>query len=217
MNEPPQISEETLLTMVKEGFEDVENIKILSIFMNDGVMYGTYIIPPQQSLSFIQHPLSDIVTDFMDVKIKMIELGQMLYYAYRGGSLEHYFLLTTPSQIEIVSDLFDTLVSKCLNNPPHLQVNNMLIDWLQLTDEVNEDRTKTFCKLFEMYKRIDDDLNVDISISTTANSEAQIRNEIQGAIAALKAMTPQKNTEAFIYEIDKLYIQMQTDLNVIDE
>lgn len=212
-----KVSEETFLNIVKDGFEDVEGIKILSAFFYGGDMYGIYIVPPQQSLSFVQSPFSDIVTDFMDINIKMIELGQMLYYAYRGGSLEHYFLLTTPSQIKIVSDLFDTLVSKCLNNPPHLQVNNMLIDWLQLTNEVYENRTKTFCKLFEMYKRIDDNLNVNTSISTTANSESQIRNEIQNAIAALKAMTPQKNTEAFIYEIDKLYIQMQTDLNVIDE
>lgn len=211
------IQKEKLLSIIKEGFEEVEGIKILSLKMYEDDILGIYIIPPQQTLSFVQMPRFDIKTDFYKKNIYIRELGQVLYDAYRAGSIIDYDLLTTPSEIKITSNLFSTLVNKCLNNPPQNQINAKLIEWIELTDEVSQQRTETFCKLFDMYKKIDNKINIDTTISTQTNNESQILNEFSKAISELKALKVKKNSELIINQIDEMYITLQLDLYAYDD
>lgn len=211
------ISEESLLSIVKEGFEEVEGIKILSLSIHENTITGIYIIPPQQTLSFIDMPRFCIQTDFHDKTIWIQELGQILYKSYREGSIREYNLLTTPSQIKITSYLFNELVNKCINNPPQNQINARLIEWLQLTDEVFPIRTKTFCDIFNWYKQIDNTIEVDTNISTDTHTKSQILNEFSKAVSEIKATTPKKNSELILRQIDELYVTLQTDLYITDD
>lgn len=216
-NVDEMMSEESLLLMIKDGFEDVEGIKILSLDIHDDIITGLYVIPPQQTLSFMEMPRFCIQTDFLDKIIWIQELGQVLYKSYREGSLLDYNLLTTPSKIKITSYLFDEIVNKCLNNPPQNQINTQLIDWLQRTDEVLPVRTQTFCKLFDVYKKIDNTIDVDTTISTETHNKSQILNEFSKAVSEIKATNPKKNTELTLKQIDELYITLQTDLYITDD
>lgn len=211
------VSSEQLLSIIKEGFEEVEGIKILSLCIHENEINGLYIIPPQQVLSFIQMPRFDITVTLGDKNIWIKELGQVLYGAYRSGNITDYDLLTTPSDIKIVSNLFDTLVSKCLNNPPQNQINANLLSWLKLTPQVSNLRTQTFCEFFKMYKKIDDTININTDISTKSNTESQILNEFSNAISELESLNAKKNSELILNQIDEMYITLQLDLYACDD
>ena len=135
----------TILEIVREGFEEQKGVKILSLFFEDEkTIKGIYIIPPEQSLSFLQLPLLNMTTDLDGYTIVLEELGQLLTYSYRLGSILHFDWLLHKSEINCVSNYFDTLVNTCKNNPPLLLFKQKFIEWVELTDEVLPIRTQTF-------------------------------------------------------------------------
>lgn len=205
-----------ILTIIKESFEEQKGIKVLSIFTRDNDVVGIYIIPPQQSLSFVEVPLLDMTTDFDGHRIIMFELGQLLQFSYRYGEINHFCTLVTPSDIKIVSNLFSTLVDKCLNNPPIHRINLSLIEWFERTDEVHRIRTESFNKVCKKYNILFGGIDVDNTISTKDNDEAYILKQFRDAARQLKEMKTKKISEATIYELDKIFVQLQIDLYSTD-
>lgn len=207
---------EDILTIIKDSFEEQKGIKVLSLFVKDNDAVGIYILPPQQSLSFVEVPLLDMTTDFDGHQIFMFELGQLLQFAYRYGEINHFSTLVTPSDIKIVNDLFNTLIDKCLNNPPIHRINLSLIEWFERTDEVHRIRTESFNKICTNYNALFGGIDVDNTINTKDNDEAYILKQFRDAAQQLKEMKTKKVSEAIIYELDKIFVQLQIDLYSTD-
>ena len=85
---------EDLLKIVHNGFEEQKDITILSLYHEDDIIYGIYILPLSQSLSFNQEPLLNMTTDIDGFQIVMYELGQVLLHAYNIGILQYFDMLT---------------------------------------------------------------------------------------------------------------------------
>lgn len=207
---------EDILVMIKESFEEQKGIKVLSLFVEDNRIHGIYILPLQQSLSFQEEPLLDMITDIDGTTIIMEELGQLLLFAYKMGSIHHFMKLTHPSDIEIDSNLFNDLVSKCVNNPPLHLIDKTLVEWFERTDEVHPIRTKSFVESCKLYNQLDE-LDVDMSINTTDNDGAYILQQFRMGAQQLKQKKHRKISELTIYGINMLYIELQVDLYMIEK
>lgn len=211
-----KLAEQELLQLIKDSFEEQKHIKVLSLYIEDDKVHGVYILPPQQSLSFFEEPLLDMVTDIDGYTIIMEELGQLLLYAYHVGSITHFFKLTHVSDINIVSKSYDNLVSICSKNPPLQRINTRLIDFLTITDEVFPLRTQTFNQLCDMYNQLDS-VDVDNSVSTDTHDDTYIRKQFNDATNQLRHKKHDKITELIINEINDLYVGMQIDLYMTDD
>ena len=202
----------TILEIVRKGFEEQKDIKILSLFFDGNIIRGIYILPPNQTLSFLQAPLLDMTTDLDGYTIILEELGQVLMYSYRSGSIFHFNDLLRKSEINCVSNYFDTLVNYCANNPPLLLFKQNFIEWIDQTDEISSDRAQIFFKQCEIYNKIDS-LNYDDITDNVAN----INNRFQNIKQQLKEKKYKKVTELTMNQIDKIFIQMQIDLYTTDD
>ena len=204
-----------ILDIVREGFEEQKGIKILSLFFSEEKrIEGIYIIPPDQSLSFTHLPLLDMYTEFEDYKIFLLELGEVLRYSYKMGSLFHFNQLLISSEINYVNSCFDKIVSVCKKHPPLLLMKTSLLEWIKQIDEIDEKTVKTFLQQCEFFNKIDKlDYNKDLSAENIGN----INNQINHVKQQLKEKKYNKTSELIISEIDKLFIQMQIDLYTTDD
>lgn len=205
-----------LLQIVKDGFEEQKGIKVLSLYAEDDKIWGIYILPPQQSLSFNTEPLLDMMTDIDGHMIIMEELGQVLLYAYNMGSIDYFMRLLHVSDIDCASKSFDNLLNICISNPPLQRIDATLIEWLERTDEVHTVRTQTFTTLFNQYNQLDS-IDVDTTISTDTHDDVYILSQFNEAIRQLERKNHKKITELIIHEINKVYINMQIDLYITDD
>ena len=136
-----------ILDIVREGFEEQKGIKILSLFFSEEKrIEGIYIIPPEQSLSFVKLPLLDMFTEFEGYKIFLIELGEILRYSYKMGSLFHFNQLLVSSEINYVNNSFDKIINFCKEHPPLLLIKTNLIKWIEEIDEIDRVIFDELCK-----------------------------------------------------------------------
>ena len=209
-----KLSDNELLTLVKESFEEQKQIKILSIYKKDNEIHGVYVLPPEQSLSFYQEPLLDMITDIDEHIIIMEELGQLLLKSYNFGGIDAFLKLTHVSDINIASKLFDNLLSKCVSNPPLQSIGISLANWCAMTEDANPTRTHTFIRLIKAYQQFDD-LDVDLELSN--RDDEYILRQFREADKQLRQKKHKKITELVIHEINQLYIQLQIDLYMTDD
>ena len=210
-----RIPTEELLTIVKDGFEEQKKIKVLSLYMEEDKIHGIYILPLEQSLSFQEEPLLDMTTDLDGHMIIMEELGQVLLYAYNMGSIDYYLKLIHVSEVDIVSKLFDELVEICIDNPPLQRIDTSLIEWFSRTDDVHPVRTQSFNKVCGLYNQLDS-INVDNTISVKTHDDNYILRQFEEATQQLQHKKHKKISELIIYQINKLYIDLQVDLYMTD-
>ena len=204
------ITEETL-HIVKDSFEEAKGIKVFSLYVEDGIIYGIYVLPLQQSLSFNTEPLLNMMTDIDGHRIIMEELGQILLMAYNMGIILYYMKLIHSSDIKISSKLFDKLLNICIDNPPFQRIDANLIDWFGITKDVLRRRTDTFVDVCEKYNQLDS-LDVDTDISVDTHDDAYILAQFNEAIRQLQQKQHKKVTELTINEINNIYIDIQVDL-----
>ena len=204
-----------ILDIVREGFEEQKGIKILSLFFSEEKrIEGIYIIPPEQSLSFVKLPLLDMFTEFEGYKIFLIELGEILRYSYKMGSLFHFNQLLVSSEINYVNNSFDKIINFCKEHPPLLLIKTNLIEWIEKTDEIDEIKMLTFLQQCEYFNKIDKlDYNKNLSVENIGS----INNQMNYVKQQLKEKKYNKISELVINEIDKLFIQTQIDLYITDD
>ena len=208
------MNDSAILEIVKEGFEEQKGVKILSLyFSEDDYIYGTYIIPPSQSLSFLQLPLLDMATDLDKYTIILVELGELLRNSYRHGIIEYFNWLLVKSEIDCSNELFDKIVAICRENPPLLLMKANFIKWIELTDDISPMRTKTFIKTCEIFNKVD---KIEYNVDLDFNNAASIHNQFNYVKEQLKEKKYKKINELTMNEIDKLFIQMQIDLYMTD-
>ena len=210
-----RIPTEELLTIVKDGFEEQKKIKVLSLYMEEDKIHGIYILPLEQSLSFQEEPLLDMTTDLDGHMIIMEELGQVLLYAYNMGSIDYYLKLIHVSEVDIVSKLFDELIEICIDNPPLQRIDTSLIEWFSRTDNVYPVRTQSFNKVCSLYNQLDS-IDVDNTISVKTHDDNYILRQFEEATQQLQHKKHKKISELIIYQINKLYIDLQVDLYMTD-
>lgn len=206
---------EDLLKIVKNGFEEQKNIKILSLYHEDDIIYGIYILPLSQSLSFNQEPLLNMTTDIDGFQIIMHELGQILLYAYNIGILQYFDMLTHNSEIDIKYSQFDELLNLCIHNPPLHRIDASIIEWLTMTDYISSTRIRTFNKICYLYNNIDS-LNADMNINSSDYDDTYVLQQFNDVAKQLQHKNHKKIEELIIHKINDIYIRMQIDLYMTD-
>lgn len=208
------MNDTAILNIVREGFEEQKGVKILSLyFAEDNHIHGIYIIPPEQSLSFLQLPLLDMATDLDKYQIILIELGELLRYSYKNGMIYYFDWLLKESEIDCTNDLFSKLINCCKNNPPLLLMKANFIQWLERTDDITPMRVEAFIRTCENFNKIDE---IHYETDLNASNEASVNNHFNYIKEQLKEKKYKKITELTMNKIDKLFIQMQIDLYTTD-
>lgn len=201
-----------ILKIVQEEFERQKKVKILSIYGYGNDIYGVYIAPLSQTLSFYDMPLTTMSTDIDGHDIHLIELGLMLQLIYQKGSIQMYDWLLHESDIKIDNKIYDSLIDRCYNNPP-LHINQIyLIDWTSHMNDGTLDMDVK--KLFYLYQLFDKYYSIGI---VDSDNEVDMKNQINKASQKLKSEEFRKISEFVVYEIDKLFIQLQLDLYITDD
>ena len=95
------------LQIIKDGFEEQKNVIVLSLYAENNDVYGIYLNPLSQLLSFIEQPLYSMSTDIDGHNIFMMELGSLLHLVYHNASIQMYQWLCHPSDIIIRNEDFD--------------------------------------------------------------------------------------------------------------
>lgn len=201
------------LNIVRESFEEQKGIKILSIYSKDNDIYGVYIAPLNQLLSFIEQPLYSMSTDIDGHNIFMMELGSLLHLIYHNGSIQMYQWLIHKSDIDISYHHFDKLLEYCEANPPYDLAKFHLIKWI---DELNDGNLNmsTF-DLVDMVKIFMENEPLDIDFDDN-DSEIILKNKLNKVSQELKSKKYNKISERIMRLIDKEFINLQIDLYISD-
>ena len=204
----------TTLNIVKDGFEEEKNVKVLSIFERNNDIYGIYVVRITDALSFLKDPLYNMRTDIDGHNIYMIELGTLLIASYRHGSIKMYNWLIHDSNIKIRNKLFDELISNCIDNPP---LNLASFRLIKSIDDMNKgclpERVSDLVELVEEFMEIDQ-LDIDVS---DKSSTIVMHNNLNLVRQELKGRNYKKINESFMNLIDDLFIDLQLDLYITDE
>ena len=205
-----------LLQIVKDSFEEQKGIKILSLRFQkrENIIYGIYILPLEQSLSFTEEPLLDMQTDIDGYQIVMQELGQMLLYSYYLGSVRDYTVLVSGFLgLDIDNNKYDELMELCRKNVPLQRITANFLNWIELTDTISTARTQTFLKLCQEY-RLYDKLEYEWLLEDF--DDAYIQQQFKNVADQLRHKKHEKISELTMYQINQLYIQLQVDLYMTD-
>ena len=203
-----------IFQIVKEGFEEQKGIQVLSIYEWNDDIYGVYINNPIDSLSFIKAPLYNMHTDIDGHNIFMMELGELLYLAYDKASIQMYNWLINPSEIVSNNDeIFKKLIDICKSNPPLQLSSFQLIKWI---DRLNDDDINySASDLIDMVQHFMTIEQLDIDVSDKS-SETIMKNNLNEVKQLLMEKKYDKIDELTIYEIDKLYVELQMKTIIYD-
>lgn len=211
MNKP--ITTQTL-NIVKDGFEEEKNVKVLSIYEEDDAIYGVYITPITEALSFLKNPLYNMSTDIDGHDIYMLELGTLLIASYKHGSMKMYNILTHESDLNIENELFDNLVNNCIDNPPLVSSIFHIINHIKKMNEGT-----LHIPISDLVELVQDFMVVaplDIDVSDKS-SETVMKNNLNMVKQILMQKTYPKVSEKKLNDIDNLFIYLQLDLYITDD
>lgn len=207
-----------LLQIVKDSFEEQKGIKVLSLHFQkrENTIYGIYILPLEQSLSFTEEPLLDMETEIDGHQVIMQELGQMLLYSYHIGSVREYTILTYPglARLDIPNNnKYDELIELCRENIPLQRITANFLRWIELTDEINTIRTQTFLKFCQEYCYYDE---LEYERLIEGFDDVYIQQQFKNVADQLRHKKHKKISELVMHQINQLYIQLQVDLYMTD-
>lgn len=202
------------LNIVRESFEEQKDIKVLSLYAKDNDIYGVYIAPLNQLLSFIEQPLYSMSTDIDGHNIFMMELGSLLHLIYHNGSIQMYQWLMHKSDININYYHFDQLLEYCEANPPYDLAKFHLIKWIDRLNDGDLDMS-TF-DLVDMVKIFMENEPLDIDFGDN-DSEIVLKNKLNEVSQELKSKKYDKISERTMRLIDKEFIYLQIDLYITDD
>ena len=205
-----------LLQIVKDSFEEQKGIKVLSLHFQrrENIIYGIYILPLEQSLSFTEEPLLDMETDIDGHQVIMQELGQMLLYSYHLGSVKHYTILVSGCLgLDINNNKYDELMTLCKKNIPLQRITARFLNWIEMTDTISTFRTQTFLELCQEYCRYDE---LEYEWLIEGFDDAYIQQQFKNVADQLRHKKHKKISELTMHQINQLYIQLQVDLYITD-
>lgn len=88
-----------ILLTIKDTLEDSQNIKVLSMNVEDNIVFGIYVNDIRDSLSFLGLPKNRFETIVDDIKICFFELGSVLHSIYFHGALDYIEKIVETHQI----------------------------------------------------------------------------------------------------------------------
>lgn len=198
------------LNIIKNGFEEQKKVTVLSLYEDNNDVYGIYINPLSQLLSFVEQPLYSMSTDIDGHNIFMMELGSLLHLIYHNASMQMYQWLCHPSDLIIPNDDFDKLVSLCETYPPYNLASFHLINWVAELNNGNLNMsTFDLVDMFKIFMK-NEPLDIDFDAST---DEIYLKNQLNQASQILKTKKYKKISEAEMHQIDRTFINLQKNNN----
>lgn len=107
-----------VIKTIKETLEETKNITVLSLNVEDNILFGVYIAEVRDSLSFLTLPESHFETTISDVNIQFFELGTVLHNIYFNGALNFIDILYPDTEIMKPNSHYINLCDLVVENLP---------------------------------------------------------------------------------------------------
>ena len=88
-----------VLLTIKDTLEDAQNIKVLSLSVEDNIVFGIYINDVRDELSFLGLPKNHFETTVDGINIQFFELGTVLHNIDFHGALKFLDILRPSTEI----------------------------------------------------------------------------------------------------------------------
>lgn len=206
-----------VLLVIKDTLEDAQNIKVLSLNVEDNVVFGIYINNVRDSLSFLTLPKNHFETTIDGINIQFFELGTVLHNIYFNGALKFLDILYSSSKIIKDNSHYINLCDLVFENIP------FNIAKLKFLDALNEIQDGSNIEKINMLMEIANDFNLHLLMWYEDNmdnflyvKDIQTENDCVKAINSLNTFKGwlqnqkfQKITEKNLNRIDQMYINIQ--------
>lgn len=107
-----------VLVVIRDTLEDVQGIKILSMYVEDNIVFGIYVNKVQDTLSFLSLPKQHFETVINGINIQFFELGTVLHNIYFNGALKFLDILHSNTKIIEPTIKYIDLCKLVLENIP---------------------------------------------------------------------------------------------------
>lgn len=107
-----------VIKTIKDTLEETKNITVLSLNVEDNILFGVYIADVRDSLSFLSLPESHFETTISDINIQFFELGTVLHNIYFNGALKFIDILYPNDEIMTPNSHYINLCDLVVENLP---------------------------------------------------------------------------------------------------
>ena len=133
-----------VIETIKKTLEQTKNITILSLNVEDNILFGIYIADVRDSLSFLSLPESHFETTISDINIQFFELGTVLHNIYFNGALNFIDILYPDDEIMTPNSHYINLCDLIVENLPfniaklnYINATNQNFDYESDVDKVS--------------------------------------------------------------------------------
>ena len=107
-----------VIDTIKNTLEETKNIKILSLNVEDNILFGVYINEVREEISFLSQPKTHFETTIDNINLQFFELGALLYNIYFHGALKFIDILYPDDEIMKPNSYYINLCDLVVENLP---------------------------------------------------------------------------------------------------
>lgn len=107
-----------VIDTIKNTLEETKNIKILSLKVEDNILFGVYINEVREEISFLSQPKTHFETTIDNINLQFFELGALLYNIYFHGALKFIDILYPDDEIMKPNSYYINLCDLVVENLP---------------------------------------------------------------------------------------------------
>lgn len=205
-----------VIKTIKNTLEQTKNITVLSLNVEDNILFGVYINDVKDSLSFLSLSKSHFETTIDNINIQFFELGSVLHSIYFHGALKYIDILYPDYDLIEPLDHYITLCDFVLENIPFNVAKLKYINAVSknFTYEKDIDKVLMLTKIasdFNLMLLFDDDFENFTYVKEIKNNNDFIKacNQLNHFKQKLQNKNFSKISEAHIHRIDDMYTNLQ--------
>lgn len=205
-----------VLKVIKDKYEQNENIHILSLYQKNGNVTGIYLNSINAELSFLNAPHTHLQQKLPDGRIIiLLELKSLLRFIYNNGSLQMLDILLYPSELDNVNKEYEKVLSFVKENVP-LAIAKARLSSIIETLNSNDDNVLIniydSIKIGKCLAKYDDNVTCDIEYHTNDNDNKSVIgmiNQLNTFNQSLKNINYAKVSEKKMNELNSLCVELQ--------
>ena len=207
-----------VISTIKDTLESSKDITVLSLNVEDNILFGVYVSEVRNNLSFLALPESHFETTINDINIQFFELGTVLHNIYFNGALKFIDILYPDNKIIEPNSHYVNLCDLIVENIPF---NIAKLNYIQATNQ--KFNYKNDVEKVSMLMELALELNVNLLawnescmdnflyVEKIENENDFIKacNSIDAFKQYLQSQTFPKISEKNMHRIDDMYINIQ--------
>ena len=203
---------------IKKTLEDVQNITVLSMDVQDNIVFGIYITEVRDNLSFLSLPKRHFETTIDGINIQFFELGAVLHKVYAYGALKFIDILCPNDDIIKPHSYYIDLYNLVMENLPfniaklkYIEAHRQYLDngtGVESVSMLMDIALMLNQKLSLWYNDCMDNFLYVENIETE-NDIIKACNSLNGFKVWLESKSFAKISEKNMNKIDQMYINLQ--------